>query len=123
MASRIGATEHRVGGRCAHLGDHWNLSACYHGSDFHAAAIRRDKAPPARATHRPYHAILRADLGTTPYGFSLTTGHLPPGLRLRHGSIIGRPRRTGTYRFTIRVRDASRPPTRASRRLAITVRR
>src|ERR1700754_2879629 len=26
--------EHRVGLRRAHLRDHWNLTPCYHGSDF-----------------------------------------------------------------------------------------
>jgi hypothetical protein len=78
---------------------------------------------PVGRLHRRYHASLRAWLGTTPYAFSVVRGHLPPGLRQHAGTINGRPRRTGTYRFTIRVRDASRPAMSASRRLEITVRR
>ena len=81
------------------------------------------KRLPVARLHRRYHARLRAYLGTTPYEFSVARGHLPPGLRLRAGSISGPPRQTGTYRLTVRVRDASHPRTHASRRLTITVRR
>jgi hypothetical protein len=69
-----------------------------------------------------YDARPRADLGTTPYAWQVARGHLPPGLHLRRATISGRPRRAGTYRFVIAVRDASRPQMRASEQLAITVR-
>jgi sugar lactone lactonase YvrE len=98
------------------------LSAPGHLAVSPPLSVATRRLPGARL-HRRYHATLRAYLGTTPYGFALTRGHLPPGLRLRGASITGRPRQTGTYRFTVRVRDASQPATRASRRLTITVRR
>jgi hypothetical protein len=79
------------------------------------------KQLPGAHLHRRYQARLQANLGTTPYRWTVSRGHLPPGLRLRDGYISGHPRRHGTYRFTVRVKDASHPAMRATRRLAITV--
>jgi hypothetical protein len=84
-------------------------------------SVRTKRLPRARTHHR-YTTRLRAQLGTTPYHWTVTRGHLPRGLRLRHGRIAGRPDQHGTYRFTVRVKDASHPVMRASRRLRITVR-
>ena len=82
------------------------------------------KRLPVGRVHRRYHVALRGVEGTTPYVWSLSRGRLPSGLRLsRAGVISGRPKRAGTRRFTVRMRDSSRPRAQLTRRLAITVRR
>ena len=81
-------------------------------------SVRTTKLPRARAGHR-YAAKLRANLGTTPYRWRVRA--LPRGLRLRGGRIVGRPRHAGTYRITVRVRDASHPAMRVARRLTLKV--
>ena len=73
---------------------------------------------------RFYRVRLRANLGTTPYRWKLIHGRLPSGLRLRRdGTLSGRPRKRGVYRFTVRVRDHSRPTMTATRRLVLVVRK
>ncbi len=84
-------------------------------------SVRTRALPHARVGAR-YDARLRASLGTTPYRWTVIRGHVPPGLHLRRGRLSGRPLRRGTYRFTVRVADSSRPVMRASQRLAVTVR-
>ncbi len=77
-----------------------------------------------RAAHagRNYRARLRANLGTTSYRWALLHGRLPQGVRLHpDGRLTGRPQKRGIYRFTVRVRDSSRPRMTAIRRLALTV--
>jgi sugar lactone lactonase YvrE len=81
-------------------------------------SVRTAELPPARAG-RAYAVRLRANLGTTPYRWRVRS--LPRGLRLRGSRIVGRPRHAGTYRITVRVRDASRPVMRAGRRLTLRV--
>lgn len=77
--------------------------------------IRTTRLPHARTGHR-YDAVLSAALGTTPYRWRVTAGHLPRGLRLtRNGVIIGRPRHRGIFRARITVRDHTRPQMRAAR--------
>ena len=85
--------------------------------------VRTSKLSTAHAGS-PYRVRLRANLGTTPYRWTLVHGSLPPGLRLRRdGMLSGRPHRRGTYRFTVRVRDASHPTITANRRLVLAVRK
>src|SRR5262245_17825493 len=55
-----------------------------------------------------YSSRLSAPGGLRPYNFSLLSGSLPPGLTLSsNGSISGTPTTTGSYNFTVRVRDAN----------------
>lgn len=71
---------------------------------------------------RSYRAQLRANLGTTPYRWKVTRGKLPTGLRLRRdGMLSGRPHKRGTYRFTVRVKDASHPTMTATSQLMLQV--
>ena len=74
---------------------------------------------------RRYLVNLRATEGATPYRWKLLHGRLPRGLRLRaSGAIMGVPRGTPrTYRFTVAVRDSSRPRQKVGRRLTLTLRR
>jgi hypothetical protein len=54
----------------------------------------------------PFRIALRARGGSGIFAWSLTSGHLPTGLRLlADGSIEGTPRSSGTSRFTVRARD------------------
>jgi hypothetical protein len=80
------------------------------------------KLPAARA-RRPYRAILKADLGTTPYRWQVTKGRLPDGLRLAaDGHLTGRARKGGTAHLTVRVTDATRRHhMTATRRLTLRV--
>ena len=83
--------------------------------------VRTSKLPAAREG-RSYRARLRANLGTTPYRWKVTRGKLPAGIRLRRdGTLFGRPRKPGTYRFTVRVKDTSHPTMTATRRLVLIV--
>jgi putative Ig domain-containing protein len=71
---------------------------------------------------RPYRTQLTANLGTTPYHWTVMHGKLPAGVHLRHdGTLAGRPRKLGIYRFTVRVRDSSHPRMTATRRLLLLV--
>ena len=84
--------------------------------------VRTRKLRAARVG-RTYRVRLRANLGTTPYRWKVIRGRLPAGLRLhRDGTVSGRPRRAGSYTFTVRVSDASHPTMRAVHRLVLTVR-
>lgn len=80
---------------------------------------------PAASRGRAYHAQLQAALGTTPYHWNTIRGHLPPDLRLRRstGAISGTPRRSGTFRFLIKITDSTQPRMTATRWLRITVAR
>ena len=62
--------------------------------------------PPATAG-RPYSGALRGAGGVGPYAFRVTSGRPPVGLHLRpDGRVSGTPRKHGTTRFTVEVRDA-----------------
>jgi hypothetical protein len=77
--------------------------------------------PHARIGHR-YDAVISAALGTTPYRWRVSGGHLPRGLRLtRNGVIIGRPRHRGLFGVRITVRDDTRPQMRAARWFGLRV--
>lgn len=85
-------------------------------------SIATASLPVGRIGHR-YRAVLRADLGTTPYRWTVLRGRLPKGVRLHGNVLTGRPRRAETVRFTVKVADASRPRMRATQRLALSIRR
>ena len=74
-----------------------------------------------------YGATLHAGGGIPPYRWSVTSGRLPTGLRLRpSGVFAGKPRTRGTFSFTVKVVDhktTSKPHTQhtATGSLSITV--
>ena len=70
-----------------------------------------------------YSASLSATGGTPPYGWSVSSGQLPPGLSLgaTSGTIAGTPTQSGSYSFSITVSDSASPPQTATAPLSITV--
>jgi hypothetical protein len=64
---------------------------------------------PGGTQNSAYTGQLAASGGTTPYSWSITTGALPTGLALTAatGAISGTPSATGTFNFTVQVRDAN----------------
>jgi hypothetical protein len=58
-----------------------------------------------------YSATLTASGGTAPYSWIRISGKLPPRLKLNThtGIISGKPRKRGTYSFTVSVTDQSAP--------------
>jgi hypothetical protein len=86
-------------------------------------------APLPPATVKQAYAGQLSALGGHPrFHWSLVSGSLPPGLRLRaDGSFGGKPKATGTYPFTVQVVDTklkipSPPPThRATATVSLTV--
>jgi len=74
-----------------------------------------------------YSATLHAAGGNRPYKWSVASGRLPTGLRLRPtGAISGKPKVAGVFTFTVKVVDhktRSKPHTQTSgtRSLSITV--
>jgi sugar lactone lactonase YvrE len=85
-------------------------------------SIHTERLRAGRVSH-PYRARLRANLGTTPYHWTIRAGRLPAGVHLRRDGLVwGRPRRGGVYHFAVGVRDASHPAMTSTRRLTLTVR-
>ncbi len=69
-----------------------------------------------------YSGTLAAGGGTPPYAWSLASGSLPSGLNLAAtGAISGIPDSTGTFDFTVQVKDSASPPASASGTLTITI--
>lgn len=69
--------------------------------------IRTRALPPGREG-RAYSVPLCADGGREPYAWSLAAGKLPGGLQLAANGILGGvPAGRGTWRFTVRVTDAT----------------
>jgi hypothetical protein len=69
--------------------------------------------PPADLGRSPYHFMLQAEGGTTPYKWSMAPGaRLPAGLHLDpdSGQISGTATTAGTTYFTVRVRDQGGGP-------------
>jgi Putative Ig domain len=65
---------------------------------------------------------LGADGGTAPYTWSVTSGSLPAGLKLRsNGTLSGTPSATGTTAFTVQVTDTEDPAATATASLTLTV--
>ena len=75
-----------------------------------------------------YSAVVGATVGIVPFGWSIFSGALPPGLSLSPISgqplnigITGTPVTAGTYDFTIRVGDDVSPPRYATKDLRIVI--
>jgi len=64
---------------------------------------------PAGQVGQSYRATLRAAGGTPPYRWSIKAGSLPSGLSLdpTTGVISGAPAESGTFHFTVQVRDST----------------
>ncbi len=87
---------------------------------------------PSAAPGTPYSATLAASDGNPPYKWSIVSGSLPPGLKLKKstGAISGKPKAgdSGAYSFTVQVVDKKirvrhQPPTQdtATKALSISV--
>ncbi len=79
---------------------------------------------PSGTVNVPYSQNLQANSGVPPYAWSLANGTLLPiGLSLSSsGAITGTPIVTGTFNFTVQVKDSSTPnPQTASANLSITI--
>jgi len=63
--------------------------------------------------------ILAADGGVPGYLWSLSSGSLPPGIRISGNQIAGIPTTRGTFAFTVRVTDSRGAP--ADRAYSITI--
>lgn len=62
---------------------------------------------PDATADRFYEVALSAEGGRAPYGFSVFTGELPPGLELTpEGRVRGTPTEVGLFLFAAEVRDA-----------------
>jgi malectin (di-glucose binding ER protein)/phosphoesterase family protein/putative Ig domain-containing protein len=70
-----------------------------------------------------YSTTLAASGGTPPYSWSVTAGSLPGGLLLSSstGAISGTPSTSGTFTFTIQVKDSAATPQTASKQLSIAI--
>ena len=70
-----------------------------------------------------YTATLTAGGGTLPYTWSVAGGSLPPNLTLNpsNGVITGAPTATGTFSFTVQVRDAGNPVQTATQSLSLVI--
>lgn len=83
------------------------------------------QAPPPQGAvvGQEYSLPLTVTGGIMPYTWSLAEGQLPPGLRLQahKGTVVGMPSTTGTYHFTIAVRDSSIPQLQLKREFNIQV--
>jgi hypothetical protein len=78
---------------------------------------------PNGALNAPYSSTLSASGGTTPYGWTITAGALPPGLALgaSSGTISGTPTNIGTFNFTVRLSDAGSPVQTVTRAFTMVV--
>jgi hypothetical protein len=73
---------------------------------------------------KAYSQTLQVSGGKPAYTFAVTSGALPPGLKIApaSGTISGTPTTAGTYTFTVRVTDKSTPANTATRTLTIVIR-
>jgi putative Ig domain-containing protein len=80
---------------------------------------------PAGKVKSSYSQPIKVVGGKTPYTWSISSGALPPGLRLAvgggGGSIYGTPTTAGSYTFTIHVADKGTPTNTASQVLTIVI--
>jgi len=54
----------------------------------------------------PMSTTLKAAGGSGTYTWALASGALPPGLTTSNGTIVGRPKTPGSYRFTLSLADS-----------------
>ncbi|HZS56748.1 MAG TPA: putative Ig domain-containing protein, partial [Bryobacteraceae bacterium] len=79
-------------------------------------------APSSAQAETAYSGSCAASGGTPPYTFSVGSGTLPPGLSFSAtGTLVGTPRRSGTYSFSLQVTDSESPVQLAAQSLSITV--
>jgi len=83
---------------------------------------------PAATLNSFYSQPVMVAGGQRPYAWSITTGVLPPGLSLDGNcnqsstcTIYGTPTATGSYPFTMQVKDSEMPPAVATAPFTITV--
>lgn len=78
---------------------------------------------PSGAASKAYSASLGAQGGKAPYGWTLVSGSLPPGLSLNKstGVISGTPSSGGLFNFTVKVMDSNVPAGEATKTLKIVV--
>lgn len=69
-----------------------------------------------------YSVTLLAHGGAPPLSWKVESGEIPPGLKLEaDGTLHGSPTHTGDFRFTISVRDSSRPQQAVQREFSVNV--
>ena len=84
-------------------------------------AVQTTSLPSATAG-APYSAYLAATGGQTPYFWVVTSGALPPGITLlSSGQLAGTPTVSGSYTFTVLVRDAGTPALSAVATVTVVV--
>ncbi|MCK4487657.1 MAG: putative Ig domain-containing protein [Desulfobacterales bacterium] len=83
------------------------------------------KTIPNGSMDEAYTATIKAELGKPPYTWRLESGVLPPGLALTTSptvaTIDGTPTATGTYVFTLEVRDTGTPVKYATRQYTVEI--
>ncbi len=92
--------------------------------DCPASLTIRTKALPNGLQGTPYRATVRAVAGQPSYGWSISSGSLPPGLSLdsETGVISGVPTLFGLFTFTVTVTDTSEPtPDTATKSLTLMI--
>jgi len=74
-----------------------------------ALAVETSSLPRA-FLRQAYEVSLKAQNGTTPYKWEITTGSLPKGLNLNeNGTLSGTPEEVGQFSFVVTVTDSARP--------------
>jgi uncharacterized membrane protein len=112
-------------GRCASIktDDADGIKFIYPGTGAPSPLTILSSSPLPNATsNSPYSTTLTASGGTSPYIWSITAGALPAGLSLSGNQIAGTPTATGTFNFTVQVRDSAAPtPATAEKAFSLTV--
>jgi hypothetical protein len=79
--------------------------------------------PPAGEAGVPYYFDLNASGGVGPYAWSISSGSLPSGLKLKPatGVISGTPSASGTFPLTVQVTDSALLPGTANVTLTLVI--
>src|SRR5246127_4478073 len=78
---------------------------------------------PAGQVGLTYSTNFVATGGAAPYSWAINSGSLPSGLSLNPstGQISGTPAQSGSYSFSVQVKDSSNPPQVATQALSTTI--